>query len=597
MTLLWMLACFQTWTAESTCQQVVLFEDADGDGHGGSERFAGCLSDSPFAASAESDDDCDDSDPDVHPGAAEICDGVDQDCDGAVDNGAQQTFYADTDSDGYGDSAESHVGCEADVPYERWSLEPGDCDDSLASVHPGADELCDGVDQDCDGTPDNDAIDATSYYGDADGDGYGDPGTVALHCSDPGTLWSLSADDCDDGDNKIHPGAKEICDNGVMEDCLGGGLETCRLAGEYSSSDYSEYTRLAWQSDGLAVAIGEINGSSGLDVVIVSTANTVAWLDGLSEVVGTSTLTTMSPSVAIGELTGSEPSDLLMASCESGKLYHQPGPLDYPNPEDADPIDIACGGEILQLAVASETADGPLAVVGHPSPGKSLVAGSVELIGGDWSSGAESLVRVTGEASSDLGRSLLVEDLNADGVDDIVVAAQGQLYLLQDGLSGGLGIADSYALTAKVPNEIRALAPAGDALGDGNQGLWIGTSQGVWLWDGKVGDVQELGVQLVTTKITASGQLSGGVDVDSDGHGDLLLAGYDLSYDETVALFHGPFTSGAFEPEALIVHRDVDAFGSQVLLTPDLTGDASGDLLVTANGDRPEVFLYAGGGL
>jgi len=173
--------------------------DADGDG-------------------STADEDCDDSDPDVHPGAEEICNALDDDCDGEIDEGAGALVYADADDDGWGNA---EVTANACAPGDGWVDTVGDCDDTDASVHPDADEQCDDVDNDCDGDIDNDAVDAFSWYVDDDGDGFGDPDVTVTACDAPsGAVDPALGDDCDDGEASVNPDADERC-NGVDDDCDG----------------------------------------------------------------------------------------------------------------------------------------------------------------------------------------------------------------------------------------------------------------------------------------------------------------------------------------------------------------------------------------
>jgi alpha-tubulin suppressor-like RCC1 family protein len=95
--------------------------------------------------------DCDDARADVHPGAVESCDGVDQDCDGVVDELATLDWYTDADGDGWGDVATEATGC---APPAGVVFRAGDCAPMDDTIHPGAVELCDGIDQDCDGIAD-----------------------------------------------------------------------------------------------------------------------------------------------------------------------------------------------------------------------------------------------------------------------------------------------------------------------------------------------------------------------------------------------------------------------------------------------------------
>jgi hypothetical protein len=92
-----------------------------------------------------------------------------------------------------------------------------DCDDSNADVNPDADEVCNGVDDDCDTEVDEDATDMITFYDDSDGDGYGDASAIIEACDLP-TGAADNGDDCDDSNAAVNPAATETCD-GVDNDC------------------------------------------------------------------------------------------------------------------------------------------------------------------------------------------------------------------------------------------------------------------------------------------------------------------------------------------------------------------------------------------
>ncbi len=193
------------------------YQDGDGDGFGNPASFAvACVAAEDYVADSS---DCDDSNASVHPGADEYCNDVDDDCDGEVDEDDAldaSTWYLDYDEDGFGDAVRYKVSCEAPDWYVADST---DCDDVDGSIHPGASEICDGLDDDCDGEVDEGAVDPATWYADLDGDGYGDPGSSAEACQAP-EGYVADSTDCDDGEASVHPGADEYC-NETDDDCDG----------------------------------------------------------------------------------------------------------------------------------------------------------------------------------------------------------------------------------------------------------------------------------------------------------------------------------------------------------------------------------------
>jgi hypothetical protein len=188
------------------------YADADGDGYGDPTRTVlACAPPPGFVANGG---DCDDLDPSVNPGAAELCDGLDNNCNGQIDEGAALSFYVDVDHDGYGDPAHAVTSC---VQPPGYVANASDCDDHDANVHPGAPEVCNGRDDNCDGNIDE-GVSAT-FWADVDGDGYGDPLTTTQACAKPAGFVTNNLD-CDDTVGSVHPGAVESC-NGRDDNCDG----------------------------------------------------------------------------------------------------------------------------------------------------------------------------------------------------------------------------------------------------------------------------------------------------------------------------------------------------------------------------------------
>ncbi|MDP2304412.1 MAG: MopE-related protein [Pseudomonadota bacterium] len=194
--------------------ELAAYLDADADGFGTGAAL-GTYCELPVGT-ASNDEDCDDTNAALSPVAAELCDGLDNDCNGEIDIGAAdaRTVYADADADGFGDIGTAMSVCE---PVEGTVEEATDCDDTDASTFPGATELCDLEDNDCDSEIDEGSPEGRTYYMDADVDGYGDATVSVEACGAPGG-YVEDATDCNDTDAALSPGATERCD-GVDNDC------------------------------------------------------------------------------------------------------------------------------------------------------------------------------------------------------------------------------------------------------------------------------------------------------------------------------------------------------------------------------------------
>jgi hypothetical protein len=232
----------------SAVDTVVWYQDSDGDGYGDANSIDyACDAPGGYVASSN---DCDDTDANIHPGAAEICDGIDQNCSGVADEGVAPTWYQDADGDTYGNANVTQTACSQPSGYVSngndcddtdntlspttlwyedndgdgygtvtsltqsctqpagYVSDSSDCNDSNASDNPLGSESCDGRDNDCDGTSDEaNASGCTAYYYDSDGDGYGD-GSVSSRClcSGSGYYTSTNSSDCYDSNNAAYPG-------------------------------------------------------------------------------------------------------------------------------------------------------------------------------------------------------------------------------------------------------------------------------------------------------------------------------------------------------------------------------------------------------
>lgn len=197
---------------ESSSVKRPWYRDSDGDGYGAS-NISVMAFEKPQGYAIDKTD-CDDSNRKVHPWKTEEADGLDNNCNGVVDEGFATTrFYIDRDGDGYGDGAASRLELQQPAGYVANKL---DCNDGNAQDYPGATELADNRDNDCDGSIDEGV---KNFYPDVDADGYGaKTGLIRSIEAVPGYVQNNR--DCDDNSSRIFPGATETLDS-IDNDCDG----------------------------------------------------------------------------------------------------------------------------------------------------------------------------------------------------------------------------------------------------------------------------------------------------------------------------------------------------------------------------------------
>lgn len=173
------------------------FKDADGDGFGSAITKDSCSQ--PYGY-VTNNLDCNDFNSNISPNSIEICNSIDDNCNGQFDEGLQFiTYYRDADGDGYGNNAINILACSLPIGYVTNNL---DCNDSNYLIHPSNVDMCNGVDDDCDGIVDED-VPFVTYYKDLDNDGYGNPNTPIIACIQPPQTVTNS-EDCNDYDSLIH---------------------------------------------------------------------------------------------------------------------------------------------------------------------------------------------------------------------------------------------------------------------------------------------------------------------------------------------------------------------------------------------------------
>lgn len=246
----------------------VFYEDLDGDGFGNEARSLVLCGQPTQRPMTERPGDCNDNPAaagtQFNPSQVDACTGADNNCNGVANDPPCANFYwHDEDGDGFGDSAAPLGELGAQVP-ERAVTNSSDCAPAIASIHPGAPETCDGVDENCNGIADDGSGEIRPFFRDGDFDGFGNPKDFVLACAppppEPGAPPSYVADstDCNDRRSVAYPGAFDGCD-GLDDDCDGVRDDPPDCGGQPDLLDTST-GKLTWGAQNNRVSGGSFRG-------------------------------------------------------------------------------------------------------------------------------------------------------------------------------------------------------------------------------------------------------------------------------------------------------------------------------------------------
>ena len=540
-----------------------------------------------YSSDAWGGTDCDDEDALRNPGAVEVCDeaGLDEDCNGVAnsdDTGVAEVplWYADADGDGYGAQSSPVEACES--PGADYTQDASDCDDSDVSVNPDGSEVCgNGVDDDCNGSPDGCGPGGTSYVSSAD---YTLTGTNSSdYFGSDISHADLNGDGIEDlivgaigGSQSLSGGAAYFFYGPLTGDVLASDADITLLGG--SQGDNAGFqvagagdvdgdgTEDAWIAapaadgnsydlgtcylvSGASLASGRLGASFSLVGGGVSGAQFGYGMAGDfdADADGQSDLFGGAPNYSSGRvITGA--AFLVPGSVVSGRISVSSATLSLTGEVDQDQAGYA--------VAAGQDGDGDGTVdylIGAPGQDSGISDGGAVYFVNGTQTGAVVLSSADGrllgdQSGGNAGAAVdFVGDLNEDGYADLMVGAPsgatgggGAAYLVYGPFSGDESLADAEGISLGTGSQEQvgfAVANAGDVDADGSTDLLVGAPTvdgnardsgvavlfyGGWTGTVEVGDQTDRFEGDVANAQVGTSFL-GGLDLDSDGYGDLLL--------------------------------------------------------------------------